>query len=183
MSEQKFNRYRIKVDEDLIDSFFAHPVKEATEAELAEVNKVITIVLKLYYSKYYQWYDDLRAWVLTAIFERHKNYDPQWRSFNYVYRIARNEAGNKIQRFNKEAQEFVDYLPEPNERTTFETDLLGEVRPILPYLSGQVSFTIVDVPKRCIFPLYRLVLEQQKEAARNDFKTKIIETLISTNYE
>lgn len=183
MSDQKYNRYTVKVDEDLIDAFFARPVKEATPEMIAEVNKVITIVLKLYYGKYYEWYDDLRAWVLAAIFERHKNYDPQWRSFNYVYRIARNEAGNKISRYIKECQEFTDCLPEPSGRTTFETDLLGEIKPILPYISGQVEFTIVDVPKSCMLPLLKMALAQEKESAREEYKNKFIESLIHANYE
>lgn len=175
------SRYRIQVNKSLIDSFFAKPYSEATQKEIVEVNKVITIVLNHYYSKYYMMFRDLRSWVWSALCEKHKNYNPAFSSYNYVYKIARNEIGNKISKyFNSEKEMFTDQLPEVKGSTSAA---LEGVESILPYLSGDVRFTTVEVPKDAIQPLLALSVERLYNLRSKDqVNEEVIKLLIELNY-
>lgn len=178
--ESKEVEYRIKVNKEYIDSFFAKPASEATNKEIAEVNKVITIVMNRYYGKYYRMFKELRSWAMLAIIERHKNYDPQWSAYNYVYRISRNEIGNKISKFIKE--EYLDVLPEYGSYSSSGHDF-DSIEQLIPYLSGEKSFGVLDVPKDMIFPLLVFVEESLHRSTKDLTYLSVANILIQVNYE
>lgn len=175
-----YNRYRINVNESLLDSFYAKPKDQATNKELNEVNKVITIVLNHYYAKYYRIFKELRAWAMLAILERHQNYDPAWRSYNFIYRISRNEIGNKISKYMKE--EYVDEIPEYGEYK-LETRPLESVEELLPYLSGDRSFKVIEVDTEMIVPLLAFVEETLNPSSQDITYMSIANLLAQLNYE
>lgn len=174
----EYNRYRIKVNKQLIDSFYAKPKDQATQKEIAEIYKVIQIVLNHYYSKYYCKFKELRSWAMLAILERHQNYNPVWSSYNFVYRIARNEIGNKLSKYGKE--EFMEELPEDSKQALPES--MSSVEELLPYLSGDKFFKVLEVPKGLIVPLMTFILESTTSMSMDDIYKDIANTLVDLNY-
>lgn len=177
-----YNRYRIKVNQPLITSFFSKPKEQATVEEINEINKVITIVLNHYFGKYYRMFKELRAWAMLAIVERHQNYDSNWSAYNYVYRISRNEIGNKISKYFKDKEEFVDEIPEQGKYSTISQPL-ESVNELIPYLSGEQYFQVLDVPKELIFPLLVLIEETLNKSTKDDVYFTVANLLIQINYE
>lgn len=174
----EYNRYRIKVNKQLIDSFYSKPKDQATQKEIAEIYKVIQIVLNHYYSKYYCKFKELRSWAMLAILERHQNYNPVWSSYNFVYRIARNEIGNKLSKYGKE--EFMEELPEDSKQTLPES--MSSVEELLPYLSGDKFFKVLEVPKGLIVPLMTFIMESTTSMSMDDIYKDIANTLVDLNY-
>lgn len=178
-----YNRYRIRVNKKLLDSFYAKPKELATPEEINEVNKVITIVLHHYFSKYYRMYKELRSWAMLAILEKHQNYDPSWSSYNFVYRISRNEIGNKLSKYFKSSkEEYYDTIPEQGKYTVISQPL-ESVSELTPYLSGEKGFEVLDVPKNLIFPLLVLVEETLNKSSKDDIYYAVANLLIQINYE
>ena len=66
-AEVSVSSARVVIDKRLLLSFYMHPTDETTEAELAEINKVISIVLNTHFGKYYRMFDDLRSQALATI--------------------------------------------------------------------------------------------------------------------
>lgn len=174
----EYNRYRIKVNKQLIDSFYSKPKDQATQKEIAEIYKVIQIVLNHYYSKYYCKFKELRSWAMLAILERHQNYNPGWSSYNFVYRIARNEIGNKLSKYGKE--EFMEELPEDSKQALPES--MSSVEELLPYLSGDKFFKVLEVPKGLIVPLMTFIMESTTSMSMDDIYKDIANTLVDLNY-
>ena len=174
----EYNRYRIKVNKQLIDSFYSKPKDQATQKEIAEIYKVIQIVLNHYYSKYYCKFKELRSWAMLAILERHQNYNPVWSSYNFVYRIARNEIGNKLSKYGKE--EFMEELPEDSKQALPES--MSSVEELLPYLSGDKFFKVLEVPKGLIVPLMTFVMESTTSMSMDAIYKDIANTLVDLNY-
>lgn len=174
----EYNHYRIKVNKQLIDSFYSKPKDQATQKEIAEIYKVIQIVLNHYYSKYYCKFKELRSWAMLAILERHQNYNPVWSSYNFVYRIARNEIGNKLSKYGKE--EFMEELPEDSKQALPES--MSSVEELLPYLSGDKFFKVLEVPKGLIVPLMTFIMESTTSMSMDDIYKDIANTLVDLNY-
>ena len=174
----EYNRYRIKVNKQLIDSFYSKPKDQATQKEIAEIYKVIQIVLNHYYSKYYCKFKELRSWAMLAILERHQNYNPVWSSYNFVYRIARNEIGNKLSKYGKE--EFMEELPEDSKQALPES--MSSDEELLPYLSGDKFFKVLEVPKGLIVPLMTFIMESTTSMSMDDIYKDIANTLVDLNY-
>lgn len=175
--EDETPKYRIKVNQRVVTKFFTNPVSVATPQDIAEVNKVISVVMNHYYAKYSYLFRELRAAVWVVLLERHKNYDPQWSAYNYCYRIARNECGNFVAKyFTRES------LPDefPDVRSTELEVSMDEVGSLLPYLTGEVSFTRMRVPSGLVFPLLKFV----EEGLRVDVDySELVRVLITINYE
>lgn len=168
----------VNISEDVLKSFFAHPVPLITPQEVAEVKKVVGIVLNTHFSKWYQYYEDLFSWVMSALLEKHDIYNPEYRAYTFIYTIARNEAGNKIAKYLRET-----LLEEYPEIGTVAHDVKTDgVKPLLPYLSGEQKFGIVAVPQYLVLPLLQFA-EHGKNPRKESVLEEVARKLIQLNYE
>lgn len=90
------------VNKALLASFYSHSISEVTDEELAEVIKVVNVVLKVHFSSYFSYWEDLRSQALLTIFERHDRYESGYPALGFCYTIARNEVGNLLRRLIRE---------------------------------------------------------------------------------
>lgn len=135
-------RVRVSIDKDLLSSFFAHPSDEITMEELGEVRKVIRLVLNAHFSSYYHFFDDLQSQVLLTVLERHDRFDSSFPPYNYIYTMARNEAGNLLRRLLREQ----GYEDVPLHNEVYIPAEFSELGDLLGYLSGRADFIVFDVP-------------------------------------
>lgn len=147
-AEVSVSSARVVVDKRLLLSFYMHPTDETTEAELAEINKVISIVLNTHFGKYYRMFDDLRSQALATIIERHDRFDSKMAAYPYLYTMIRNEAGNLIRRLLREDD--LEVLPPSHGRVAeIIPSVLDE---LLPFLSGDSPFTRIEIPHGLVGP-------------------------------
>lgn len=179
MSTQgKKSRRWINIDEELLKSFFSHPVDAITTQEVNEVRKVIGIVLNTYFSKWYAYYDDLFSWVLSALLEKHGIYNPEYRAYTFIYTIARNEAGNKIAKHFKEV--LLEEYPDVESTVIHESRTEG-VRAFLPYLSGEKKYGMIGVPQDMVLPILKFAAHG-KNPRKEQVLDEVNEVLIQLNY-
>lgn len=169
----------VHLNEDLLKTFFMHPVPYITPEEYEEVKKVIGIVLNTHFSKWYAYYEDLYSWVITALLNKHDIYNPEYRAYTFIYTIARNEAGNKIAKYLRET--LVDEYPDTNAVKVHDIKSDG-VKPLLPYLSGEQGFTIIEVPRDLVLPLLQFAM-QGKNPRKEHIADDLNRLLVSVNYE
>lgn len=133
----------IVVNKEVLLSFYSHPVSSATEEEIAEVVKVINLVLSIHFGKYYSYFDDLRSQALMTIMERHDRYDSAYPPLGFCYTMARNEAGNLLRKLIKEdGLETVGFSRGGRVKEVVPTELSD----LLLYMSGDKPFVRLVVP-------------------------------------
>lgn len=92
----------VTIKKSLLQGFYSKPVSDCTDAELAEVLKVINVVLKVHFNAYISYWEDCRSQALLSIMERHDRYESAYPALNFCYAIARNEVGNLLRRLIRE---------------------------------------------------------------------------------
>lgn len=170
-------RLRVNIDKGVLSAFFAHPREAVTAAELEEVMKVIQLVLNAHFSSYYHFFEDLRSQVLLTVLERHDRYDSSFPPYNYIYTMARNEAGNTLRRLLRE-RGFEDV---PAHREAYSPVDYSEVGVLLGYLSAQEDFIVYDVPADKVMSL--LVFCERGMGSTSDLdvvREKLLERLVAT---
>ena len=151
------SKYKIKFDLTLIEKFFTEDSKSVTEAQLAEVMKVVKTVLVKYYSKYYYWFDDLREAAVSAICERRSKFDAtKGTVYNYCFTVFRNEIHNRISvmEHEKAIPEIKDsMLPNRCSMPVDALELPFEIERWKLYLTGEKEFLMERIPKKDVIPL------------------------------
>lgn len=178
-----YKQFRIQVNKDRLAAFFAKPVSAATEAELAELNNLVTIIFNKYYSRYYYMFHDLRSWALLAIFERHDAYDNRYSCYNFAYQIIRNEMGNKISKYGRK-EEYMDILPE--ESAGYDKPAAnhgGILDRYGRFLGGLEPFDVLTIPRADIFPLLVFIEGRQRRGSQDAIYRRVSQLLIEVNYE
>lgn len=173
--------YRIKVNNSLVDSFFSHPIPLITQAEIREVRKVVLVVFNKYFHKYAYMKRELISTTMAAILERHRNFDPRFRAYNYVYTIARNEIGNRIKKVTKET--FTDDLAKDYDRADNNDYGVAEIGEMGPKLAGLFDGYTCDIPKDELQPVLLFIETHVSNGVAESITDRIIDMLIECLYD
>lgn len=150
------SNYRIAIDEQLLRSLFLHPINEITKKEIREVEKVATVIFNKYFRHKYGYLKyDLKHVVILAVLNRHANFDPQYRAYNYIYTIARNEMGNFIKKVTKE--HLTDDLIGEYDRPYNNDLVMDDNVEIARYLAGEFEGAVMDIPNDTLYPTLLLI--------------------------
>ena len=76
----------------------------------------------------------------------------------------------------------MDEIPEQGMYSTISQPL-ESVNELIPYLSGEQYFQVLDVPKELIFPLLVLIEETLNKSTKDDVYFTVANLLIQINYE
>lgn len=139
------DNYRYKIDKKALTEFFTSetPSKESLKA----AHMVITAVIIKHFSKYISLDEDLHSLCIVALLEIRSRYDLSYSAYNYAYTKCRNEIGNYLAKRRELIVE--DILPVSNASVTPEVaSLPGEINKFKQYLTGEKSFTILDLTER-----------------------------------
>lgn len=90
------------VDKELLFEFLLLEHDEISDVHLKEVKKVIDIVLNKYFPANFDEFGELQAEVMVKLFENKVNYNPRFDAYNYIFTIARNQAGNLLRKLHRE---------------------------------------------------------------------------------
>jgi len=176
--EQTLKQMRhIVVDKVLLRSFFEDPTHEPTEAELGEVLKVINLVLCVHFSKYYSRFDDLRSQALLTILERRGRYDSAYPPLGFCYTIARNEAGNSLRRWVREAG--LDSVGYSCRGARTKEVAPTELSELLLYMSGDVPFERIVVPQKLAGALLVFCERGSSKYSGDVCKERVIDLLLN----
>lgn len=154
-------KYKYVIDKDLLTQFCLGDA-DVTAEQLAEIEKVLTVVFIKHYSNYIG-NEDLKQWALLYVLQNRYKYDPSFSAYNFIYTGIRDEIGNKIKKYNKEV--FTDDYATFDNRS-YDVDpeeLPEEVRKFAPYLLGQKLFTKVRIPVNDVLPLMLFLKSASKK--------------------
>lgn len=151
IQEGKQKVYSIKVDKELLFEFLMCEDDEVNDTHLAEVKKVMIIVMYKYYSGKVHLKEDLMSEALSIVMSRRKGFDPDKDAYNYLFTQIRNEIGNNIYRWAKEthaednlsAKEEGGYDLELLENTDVPPGVIRYQR----YLTGEEDFTVKRISR------------------------------------
>lgn len=122
----------VKIDKELLFEFLIIPSEEISKEHLDEAYKVIRIVLNKYQSKYYRLFEELESRIMQYFIERRERFNPQMCAYNYLFTIARNEAGNYINKYTREYPVDEFYGAAPSADADFKAEgVLGKYQDML----------------------------------------------------
>lgn len=192
----------IKVDKAKLKQFFQGPTNKIPKDLLDEVDKVFSIIISKYYSKYYYMAEELKSLAMLAILERRDRFDDSRDAYNYIFTVFRNEVGNKIKSLTREvsSDDGSDELHNVSVVKTLtslvqdKATIPEEIEKYGDYLSGEKPFTMIRVSKKELLPLMLYIkAHEPTRYAVPDFvyriegSTKVLYTLlkeiIDSNYE
>lgn len=165
--------YTFKIDKEVLRDFFIQP--QFTSLHKREVDKVLNVVLIKHYNKYYYLFEELKQFAWTAVLERkmRKDYDPTRDPYNYIYTTFRNEVGNNIIKLTREIN--IEGMVNFKEAmvNSSEGSLPSEVCRYQKYLTGEVAFTSLRIPKKDVLPLlvFLRLYEKRREVKVPSFIT------------
>lgn len=115
------------------------------DAALAEVLKVINVVLKVHFNAYYHYWEDLRSQALLEVMLRRDRYDASYEALGFCYTIVRNEVGNLLRRLVREDKCDLGSSAMVNKRSVSEA-VPSELSDYFCFLSGEQSCGRMVVP-------------------------------------
>lgn len=168
----------IRVDTRLLRGFYSNPSEEPTELELAEVIKVINLVMSVHFEKYWQYFEDARSQALLTMLERRDRYDSAYPPLGFCYTMARNEVGNFIRRVCRESS---------IEDVSMVSCSGNSVKPVVPtvlqelleYMSGDRLFDRIEVPQHLAGPLLVFCERGMSKDNGDVSRERVIDRLLS----
>lgn len=171
-NEPKEKKYKITINKDVLLDFFLSA--EHTPAHFEEVGKVINVVLIKHFSKHYKIFEDLHQYAWLAILERKRKQEfhgSKGSAYNYIYTTFRNEVGNNIIKMTKDTpmEDIMAFKEGVYDAT--EDDLPEEVKRYTKYLTGEIPYTFIRIPKKDVLPLLVFVrmAERKREVKVPEF--------------
>lgn len=135
------------VNKAQLREFFVRGDGVYDDAALAEVLKVINVVLKVHFNAYYYYWDDLRSQALLEIILRRDRYDQSYEALGFCYTIARNEVGNLLRRLVREDRCDLSSSAMVNKQVVSES-VPTELDDYFCFLSGEVCCGRMEVPAK-----------------------------------
>lgn len=157
------------VDKEVLYEFLVSPIPEVNNSHLAELNKLISIVVNKHF-KGYQFKCTPTSIVMSDLLIKKHGYDPNRDAYNYLYTMIRNLIGNFLRKDNyldnrsvdfdtkrsdtsydvddierKETGDFTDDLKQ--DLTLEEVESFQQLKPYMEYLTCSVPYTIKRVSR------------------------------------
>lgn len=154
-------KYKYVINQEVLTDFCLSD-GEVTSEQLAEIEKVLTVVFIKHFSNYIG-NEDLKQWALLYVLANRHKYDPSFSAYNFIYTGIRNEIGNKIKKYSKEV--FTeDYAAFDNRCYDVDPEELPEeVRKYASYLLGQKLFVKKRIPVGDVLPLMMFLKQADKK--------------------
>lgn len=168
--EEPVPQYKIKIDKTLLEEFLLCEDDEVNYTHFAEIGKLMIIIMYKYYNRYRYMSEDICSAVIATMMERRKGFDPTKDAYNYLYTMARNEAGNIIYRSTKEFH--VEDNMSVREEGMYDLDSLEntDVPPAViryvHYLTGEEDFTIRRISRTDVVDILLYMKINERKAVK-----------------